>query len=108
MTKTEDKLLRQFFNEHKKEIQDKGFSKGVMHRLPIRNHRLMQLWSGCYAVLSIAIFIVLGGVQAVTNTLHQVGVSMMQSGVEKLDPTSLLIAVGVLMILGVRKVCAME
>ena len=42
---TDDKLLQQFFSDNRKEIEDNGFSRRVMHHLPNRYYRISQLWS---------------------------------------------------------------
>ena len=36
---TDDKLLQQFFSDNRKEIEDNGFSRRVMHHLPDRYYR---------------------------------------------------------------------
>ena len=41
-----DKLLKDFFAENKREIADNGFSRRVMHHLPDRSNRLARLWTG--------------------------------------------------------------
>ena len=46
---TDDKLLQQFFSDNRKEIEDNGFSRRVMHHLPDRYYRISQLWT--YSVL---------------------------------------------------------
>ena len=38
-----DKLLKDFFAENKREIADNGFSRRVMHHLPDRSNRLARL-----------------------------------------------------------------
>ena len=40
-----DKLLKDFFAENKREIADNGFSRRVMHQLPDRSNRLARLWT---------------------------------------------------------------
>ena len=40
-----DKLLKDFFAENKREIADNGFSRRVMHHLPDRSNRLARLWT---------------------------------------------------------------
>lgn len=37
---TDDKLLQQFFSDNRKEIEDNGFSRRVMHHLPNRYYRI--------------------------------------------------------------------
>lgn len=41
---TNDKLLKDFFSEHKQEIADKGFSQRVMRKLPEQADRRWIVW----------------------------------------------------------------
>ena len=61
---TDDKLLQQFFSDNRKEIEDNGFSRRVMHHLPNRYYRISQLWSlFCFRLAACA-----GGL---TRNFHQ-------------------------------------
>ena len=40
---TDDKLLQQFFSDNRKEIEDNGFSRRVMHHLPNRYYAVVEL-----------------------------------------------------------------
>ena len=57
---TDDKLLQQFFSDNRKEIEDNGFSRRVMHHLPDRYYRISQLWSLFCFTLAVVLFFVLG------------------------------------------------
>ena len=62
---TDDKLLQQFFSDNRKEIEDNGFSRRVMHHLPDRYYRISQLWSLFCFTLAVVLFFVLDGLQLV-------------------------------------------
>ena len=49
-----DKLLKDFFAENKREIADNGFSRRVMHHLPDRSNRL-----NCFPICARCSFFVL-------------------------------------------------
>ena len=99
---TDDKLLQQFFSDNRKEIEDNGFSRRVMHHLPNRYYRISQLWSLFCFTLAVVLFFVLDGL-ALRETLT----SAIQSGAAELDPKSLIIVAVVLVYLGYRKICSL-
>lgn len=72
---TDDKLLQQFFSDNRKEIEDNGFSRRVMHHLPNRYYRISQLWSLFCFTLAVVLFFVLDGLAAcaggLTRNFHQ-------------------------------------
>ena len=45
MTEIDDKMLKQFFNDNKNEVEDNGFSERVMSHLPGKAQRLAKLWT---------------------------------------------------------------
>lgn len=103
-----DKLLRDFFSEGKKEIANKGFSRRVIHNLPDHESRVAQWWTTLIAVICVVLFFSLGGLQAAFSTLREVLIGMIQHGsTTTIDPRSLIIASAVLLFLGVRKVYSM-
>lgn len=107
MTEINDKLLKQFFNEQKKEIEDNGFSRRVMHSLPNYSKHLSNLWVSFCATIALILFITLNGLQAIAGALRDIFISIMQNGVEHIDLKSLAIAAVVLMVLCLRKVCSL-
>ena len=96
---TDDKLLQQFFSDNRKEIEDNGFSRRVMHHLPNRYYRISQLWSLFCFTLAV--------VQLVLGALRETFTSAIQSGAAELDPKSLIIVAVVLVYLGYRKICSL-
>ena len=101
---TDDKLLQQFFSDNRKEIEDNGFSRRVMHHLP---NRISQLWSLFCFTLAVVLFFVLDGLQLVLGALRETFTSAIQSGAAELDPKSLIIVAVVLVYLGYRKICSL-
>ena len=67
-----DKLLKDFFAENKREIADNGFSRRVMHHLPDRSNRLARLWTVFVMTVGATLFVTLGGLEAVWETLKDV------------------------------------
>ena len=104
---TDDKLLQQFFSDNRKEIEDNGFSRRVMHHLPNRDYRISQLWSLFCFTLAVVLFFVLDGLQLVLGALRETFTSAIQSGAAELDPKSLIIVAVVLVYLGYRKICSL-
>lgn len=105
---TDDKLLQQFFSDNRKEIEDNGFSRRVMHHLPNhRYYRISQLWSLFCFTLAVVLFFVLDGLQLVLGALRETFTSAIQSGAAELDPKSLIIVAVVLVYLGYRKICSL-
>lgn len=102
-----DKLLRDFFEENKREIADNGFSRRVMRRLPDRSHRLTRIWSAFVMALAAVLFVWLGGLEAAWETIREVFAGMIQQGVTNLDPKSMIIATVVLLFLATRKIASM-
>lgn len=104
---TDDKLLQRFFSDNRKEIEDNGFSRRVMHHLPDRYYRISQLWSLFCFTLAVVLFFVLDGLQLVLGTLRETFTSALHSGATDIDPKSLIIVAVVLLYFGYRKVCSL-
>jgi hypothetical protein len=104
MTETDDKLLKRFFSEHKQEIEDNGFSRLVMKRLPDRSLSISNVWTtGCKA-LALILFFALGGLQAIGGVLREVFTLVVQHGAVYFDFSSLLVAAAVLLFFGIRSI----
>lgn len=106
MTEMDDKLLKQFFGEHKQEIADNGFSRRVIKNLPDRSLRISKIWTTCCGTLALILFFALDGLRAIGSVLRETVVSMAEYGVANLDVKSLTIAGIVLLFFGVRKLLA--
>ena len=57
-TNKNDKILKDFFSEHKQEISDNGFTQRVMRRLPDDTYRGWIVW--IFAAIGMALTIYLG------------------------------------------------
>ena len=108
MTEIDDKILKQFFDEYKQEIPDRGFSVRVMHHLPSRARKLSSILVTCCTILSVILFLALDGFQAIIRMFREVFVSMVQQSALSLDLRTLLFAGAVLLIFGLRKIYTME
>ena len=106
MTEIDDKMLKQFFNDNKNEVEDNGFSERVMSHLPGKAQRLAKLSTLISFLLAITLFVILEGFQIIAGILRNVFVSLVQNGAENVDPKSLLIALIVLVVIGIRKACS--
>ena len=105
MTEMNDKLLKDFFSEHKQEIADNGFSRRVMKSLPNRSSKVARIWTTCCAAVTLILFFALDGLQALGGILRETFVSIVQSGMQaNLDIRSLVIAGIVLLFFGVRSI----
>lgn len=75
-TKDTDKLLKDFFGEYKQEIQDKGFTRRVMQKLPEQPDRSWIVW--CFAIVGMVLSLLIGfssgSIQAAINYLLQIPV----------------------------------
>ncbi len=107
MMETDDKLIREFFGDHKQEIADNGFSRRVMHHLPDRQHKLARMRTICATIAVTILFFAFGGLQATIEVFRNIFVSLVQQGATNFDPRSLLIVVVVLGLLGMRKAYSM-
>lgn len=103
----EDIIIR-FMHEQKEELEDNGFSRRVMRRLP-RQHR----WAGwifnaiCMGIC-LYLFYLLNGMEILFNTLKEYFLSFSQSFIENANLTTMAIAVGVIAIIGVSRACTLE
>ena len=108
MTEMDDKLLKQFFSEHKQEIADNGFSRRVIKSLPDRSLKISRIWTTCCSAVALILFFALDGLQAIGSVLRETFTSMVEYGAANLDIKSLWIAGTVLLFLGVRKIIATD
>lgn len=107
METTDDRLLQQFFSDNRKEIEDNGFSRRVMHRLPGRQQRISQMWSLFCSTVAVVLFFALDGLQLILGALREVFSNAVLHGAAELDPKSLIVAAIVLSYLGYRKICSL-
>ena len=108
MTEMDDKLLKQYFGEHKLEIADNGFSHRVIKNLPGRSINVSGIWTTCCMAVALILFFALGGLQAIAGVLRETFTSIIEYGAVNLDIRSLLIAGTVLLFVGVRRIIATD
>lgn len=109
MTDTDnDNLLNQFFKENKKEIEDFGFSRKVMRKLPDRGQRLANIWAAFCLGIAILLFFVFDGIDALCGLLGETFTTILNSEIANVSPTYLAIAAVVLVCIGIQKICSIE
>ena len=108
MMETDDKLIRSFFEDNKKEIEDNGFSHKVMRKLPQRRSLILKVCGIIITFIAFALFIAYGGLLCIVYLFRDMFVSIAQNSNLYTDPTSMIIAVVVLIILGFRKIWSMD
>ncbi len=104
MMKNEDKLLKDFFDSKRQEIEDNGFSARVMRKLPIRRQRIVQIWSAVCTVIGMLIFFLLNGLELVLNAFREGFMMAIQNGAEHIDPKTIGIVVVVCIGLVIQKI----
>lgn len=108
MTEIDDKMIDMFMKEHKKEVQDNGFSRRVMRRLPEYERRINRIWTGVCTVICVSLFFIFDGLSSLLGLLHEFFASAMHNSISTMNLQTLLIAGGVLIFLGIRKVCTID
>jgi hypothetical protein len=101
----DDRLLREFLADGKREIADNGFSRRVARHLPERARWLNRLLMLVVSVVCVLLFYVMNGFQAVWATLREVVAN--NSDLLGLDPRTVVIVVLVLLALLWRKALSM-
>ena len=66
----EEQLLGQFFTEHTIEVEDRGFTNRVMHRLPDRSVCLNRIWTAICSVAVVVVFFLTKGWISILGTLQ--------------------------------------
>ena len=82
-TNITDKVLKDFFNEHKQEIADNGFTHRVMRQLPEHAYRGWIVWIFAAVGMAITIYlgITFGLVEQVLLLLKQVPIYYILGGI---------------------------
>ena len=97
-----------FMKEQKQEIPDNGFSRRVMRSLPDRSRLLNKIWSCICIAISIALFFIFNGFQVVFNLFREIFISSMNHSLGTLNNQTLYMIGGIILILGIRKVCTLD
>jgi hypothetical protein len=103
MMENDDKLITQFFQEQMPNVEDDGFSRRVMHRLPDKKRHLSRLWTIICSVVGVAFFLLIDGIDSLRISLGNVFGDFIGSvsSFHIIDFTPLAVAVGILTIFGV-------
>lgn len=73
MTDNRDELLVQrFFEENAIEVEDRGFTKRVMRRLPDRASRLSRIWTAICAVIAVVLVVKANAIAVLTSIFGDV------------------------------------
>lgn len=103
-----DKLIERFLRENKKEVEDFGFSRRVMHRLPRRGDKLAKLWAVFCTAVAVALFFIYDGFGAIEK-LFAGWLGMFVRGEFNLtENVYLVIAFAVLAAVGIHRLCTAE
>lgn len=108
MTKIDDNTISMFMKEQKQEIPDNGFSRRVMRSLPDRSRRLNRIWSALCIAISISLFFIFNGFEVIYNVPREIFTSGMNHSFSALNQQTLLLIGGVILFLGIRKVCTLD
>lgn len=108
MTKTDDILLKDFFNENKQDIADGGFTRRVMHNLPDSGNRITRILTLICLVISTVLFVIYDGFHAIIGIMREVFVSVIQNGIAIFDLKTFLMAGAVLACWGLSKIYRMN
>ncbi|MCD7900012.1 MAG: DUF5056 domain-containing protein [Bacteroides sp.] len=109
MMETDDKLLKQFFTEHKQEVVDDGFSKRVMMHLPDKAWRISSIWTSVCTALAIILFFAFDGLRILSGLISDIIVAGWQYfATTNFDLKTLVIVAAVLLLLGINRLFSME
>lgn len=110
MTKTDpdDILLRQFLKENKKEIEDFGFSRKVIHRLPYKEKTLLRWWTAVCAALCTGLFFTFGGLNYLIQLIYEVFIVSFGRELTEMNPLHLILAFLVIAGIEIQRICTIE
>ena len=103
-----DELLNQFFKDNKKEIEDFGFSRRVIRKLPGHEKKIVNLWIAFCSLVGIALFYFFDGVGVFTNLATNLYDSFIHSELITTNPSMIFTAVGAGLFLLVRRFWSVE
>ncbi len=107
MMETDDKLIKSFFENNRKEIKDQGFTQKVIKQLPKKPNLLGKIIIIIATLVALIFFIAYDGFLGVIYLLRDLYVFLAQNTTIYSDPKTIIIAILVLCILGIRKVFSM-
>ena len=108
MMENDDKLIKNFMLAYKHEIEDNGFSRGVIRRLPKPAQWLSDILSVTCAIICCALFYIFNGFEILCQTISDIVASQTYYLMSDTNFQSLIIATVVLIIIGVQRVCSLK
>ena len=109
MMENNDKLIKNFMLAYKHEIEDNGFSRRVIRRLPQQAKWLSDILSVTCAIICCALFYIFNGFEILCQTISDiVAASQTYYLMSDTNFQSLIIATVVLIIIGVQRVCSLK
>lgn len=72
----DEKLVAQFFEEHRQEIADDGFSHRVMSHIEPRMRRYNRVWSLVCAALGVALLLLTGCLKSLPTLMSHVAAGL--------------------------------
>lgn len=108
MTEIDDKLLKEFFAEHKREVPDRGFSARVMRHLPGSRTHLTAVLTTCSLAVAVMLFFALDGFMAIIRFMREVFVAMVQQSAYSIDLRTMIPAAAVVIIFALHRIYTTE
>lgn len=110
MERTDEEMIAQFLRRERQEVEDNGFSRRVMRRLPDRRRWGNRLFNVACAAVCVGLFGWLGGFGLLGDMLREALWSAVEHGIATCwyHPAALLTAAGVLLALGIGEACASQ
>lgn len=104
MMENDDTLIKNFMLANKHEIEDNGFSRGVIRRLPQPAQWLSDILSVTCAIVCCALFYIFNGFEILCQTISDIVTSQTYYLVSDTNFQSLVIATAVLIIIGLQSI----
>ncbi len=109
MEKIDEDMLIRFMHEQKEEVVNNGFSHRVMRHLPKKYRWANWLFNAICTTVCLYLFYILDGARILFNTLKELFLSLLQQDIiGNTDHTTLGIALGALVIIGISRACSLE
>ena len=108
MMENDDTLIKNFMLAYKHEIEDNGFSRQVIRRLPQPAQWLSDILSVTCAIVCCALFYIFNGFEILCQTISDIVASQTYYLMSDTNFQSLIIATVVLIIIGVQRVCSLK
>lgn len=108
MMDNNDKLISQFMLAHKQDIADNGFSRQVIQRLPTQAKWLSDVLTVACTIVCCTLFYVFHGLDFIFGAINETITSQSYYWMSNANTQSLWIAVVVLIILGMQRICSIK